>query len=201
MIFPIIFRESGKMYFLKQMIKKLFTKKFLKCGKNIRFNPFNCYIEYRKIIVGEGVFINKNVYISGTVIIGDNVLIGPSVTIIGGNGYHNFDTVGKLINQQGKGVDTLICIGADSWIAANSILLKGACIGEGSVIGAGSLVTKEMPPYCVCYGIPCKPVRFRYTDEELRKHFLKLGRCSNEAEKIIQVRKRLFENLQAEISR
>jgi acetyltransferase-like isoleucine patch superfamily enzyme len=180
------------MRILKQMIKKFYTRRLLSCGKNIRFNPFTSYLEYRNIVIGDNVFINKNAYIAGRVVIGDNVLIGPNVTIIDGSGNHNFTNVGQPINVQGRGTDVTINIGKDSWVAANVIIIKGAGIGEGSIIGAGSLVTKEMPPYCICFGAPCKPESFRYTDEELKEHFVLLNRTQVEAEEIIQKRQHMF---------
>jgi acetyltransferase-like isoleucine patch superfamily enzyme len=182
------------MRFLKQIMKRLYTRNFLECGENIRFNPFNCYIEYRSIAVGDNVFINKNAYLAGRIVIGNNVLIGPNVTIIDGSGNHNFLTVGQFINEQGRGTDSTINIGDDSWIAANVIIIKGGSVGEGSIVGAGSVVTKDMPPYSICFGSPCKPIKYRYTDEELRTHLLLLGRTIEEAEKMIQKRQRMFNN-------
>ena len=40
------------------------------------------------------------------------------------------------------------------------IIMPGVTIGEGAVIGAGSVVTKDIPPYCVAVGAPAKVIRF-----------------------------------------
>ena len=32
-------------------------------------------------------------------------------------------------------------------------------IGEGSVIGAGSVVTRDVPPYSLAVGNPCRVIR------------------------------------------
>ncbi len=61
----------------------------------------------------------------------------------------------------------------DGWIGANVTVLKGAIVSEGCVIGAGSVVTKTMPPYTICCGVPCKPVATRFSLEQLGKHFQK----------------------------
>ncbi|QAS62031.1 acyltransferase [Clostridium septicum] len=42
------------------------------------------------------------------------------------------------------------------WIGANCTILKGVTIGEGAVIGAGSVVTNDIKPYSINFGIPCK---------------------------------------------
>ncbi len=53
-------------------------------------------------------------------------------------------------------------IGSDVWIAGNVSILRGAHIGHGAVIGAGSVVTKEIPPYAVAYGVPAEVHGFRF---------------------------------------
>jgi len=44
-------------------------------------------------------------------------------------------------------------------IGAYSILLPGVTIGKGSIIGAGSVVTEDIPPYSIAYGVPAKVIR------------------------------------------
>ena len=40
-------------------------------------------------------------------------------------------------------------------------MVDGVHIGEGCVIGAGSVVTKNIPPYSIAVGNPCKVIRNR----------------------------------------
>jgi putative colanic acid biosynthesis acetyltransferase WcaF len=51
-----------------------------------------------------------------------------------------------------------IVVGERAWIAARAIVQMGITIGEGCVIGAGSVVTRDMPAWTVCAGVPCKPL-------------------------------------------
>lgn len=52
-----------------------------------------------------------------------------------------------------------IVVGAHAWIAARAVILPGVSVGEGCVIGAGSVVTRDAPPWTVCAGVPCHPIR------------------------------------------
>ena len=52
------------------------------------------------------------------------------------------------------------------WIGSNVVILPGVTIGDNSVIGAGSVVTHDVPPDTVAYGVPCRTVR-AITQEDL----------------------------------
>ena len=41
-------------------------------------------------------------------------------------------------------------------------------IGDGAIIGARSVVSKDVPPYCVAAGNPIKIIRRRFDDESIR---------------------------------
>lgn len=44
-------------------------------------------------------------------------------------------------------------------IGIGAIIMPGVTIGEGAIIGAGSVVTHDIPPYCVAVGSPAKVIR------------------------------------------
>lgn len=52
-------------------------------------------------------------------------------------------------------------IGAHAWIATEAFVHPGVTIGEGAVIGARAVVLADMPPWMVCAGHPCKPLKPR----------------------------------------
>lgn len=54
-----------------------------------------------------------------------------------------------------------IVIQAHAWVGARAFILPGVTVGEGCVIGACSVVTKAMPPWMVCAGHPCEPIKKR----------------------------------------
>jgi acetyltransferase-like isoleucine patch superfamily enzyme len=58
-------------------------------------------------------------------------------------------------------VSAPIAIGSQAWVAAGVFIAPGVTIGEGAVIGACSVVTRSMPPWMVCAGNPCRPLKPR----------------------------------------
>jgi acetyltransferase-like isoleucine patch superfamily enzyme len=43
-------------------------------------------------------------------------------------------------------------------VGSGAIILPGSKIGDHCVIGAGAVVTSDVPPYSVVYGVPAKIV-------------------------------------------
>ena len=80
-----------------------------------------------------------------------------------------FYTAGHPLDivRRNKGLEYArpITIGDNVWIGGNVAILPGVTIGEGAVIGAGSVVTKDIPPYALAYGNPCRVIR-RINQEE-----------------------------------
>lgn len=51
-------------------------------------------------------------------------------------------------------------------IGIGAIIMPGVTIGKGAVIGAGSVVTKDIPDYCVAAGVPAKVIKnFNQTEK------------------------------------
>ena len=82
----------------------------------------------------------------------------------------------RTINEKDKpkGFDKDVIVESDVWIGRNVIILAGVTIGRGCTIGAGAVVTKDMPPYTVCVGVPAKPVKFKWSLQEIMQHEEKL---------------------------
>jgi len=71
-----------------------------------------------------------------------------------------------------------ITVGASAWIAAAAFVAPGINVGEGAVVGACSVVTKDVPPWTVCAGNPCrviKPRRLEDPAENADKKDLPIG--------------------------
>lgn len=56
-------------------------------------------------------------------------------------------------------------IGADVWLGEGVMVKAGVRIGVGAVIGAGAVVTKDVAPYVIAAGNPCRTIRLRFTED------------------------------------
>ncbi len=120
------------------------------------------YVPHKsEIFIGEGSDIGDNSVISALnkIVIGKHVLTGPHVYIADHN--HKYTDVKIPIMHQGvmSSPNSMIIIGDDSWIGTNSVIVGNVRIGKHCVIGANSVVTKDIPDYCVAAGIPAKPIK------------------------------------------
>jgi acetyltransferase-like isoleucine patch superfamily enzyme len=66
----------------------------------------------------------------------------------------------KTLLEQGH-IKQPVSIGKDVWIAMGVMILPGVTIGDGVIVGAGSVVTKDLPPYTLAVGNPCKVIKQR----------------------------------------
>lgn len=54
-------------------------------------------------------------------------------------------------------------ISDDVWVSHNVTILPGCKqIGRGAILGAGAVVTKDVAPYSIVFGVPARPVRMRF---------------------------------------
>lgn len=109
----------------------------IKIGNNCNFGEFTHITAINKIIIGTGVLTGRFVTIT------DNshgecrkeeMSIPP------------FD---RIVFSKGQ-----VCIEDNVWIGDKVTILPGVHIGRGSIIGANSVVTRDVPPYCIVAGIP-----------------------------------------------
>jgi len=81
--------------------------------------------------------------------------------------YDNLQPLPKFLINRTIFSETLprTIIGADVWIGQGVMIKAGVKIGVGAVIGAGSIVTKDISPYEIAAGNPCKSIRSRFEED------------------------------------
>lgn len=55
-------------------------------------------------------------------------------------------------------------IGNDVWLGAGVVVLRGVTIGDGCIVAANAVVTRDLPPYTICGGLPARVIRSRVPD-------------------------------------
>jgi virginiamycin A acetyltransferase len=77
-----------------------------------------------------------------------------------GSGWEKFTPTIEELPFKG---DTVV--GNDVWIGQNVTVMPGVQIGDGAIIAANSVVTKNIPAYCIAGGNPCKIIKKRFSDD------------------------------------
>ncbi|MFX1300532.1 MAG: DapH/DapD/GlmU-related protein [Promethearchaeota archaeon] len=93
--------------------------------------------------VGKNVSIQTNVYIPWQTMIEDHVFLGPN-SILTNDKYvmrKDYELKGPILR---RGVS----------VGAGAVILPAIEIGSEAVIGAGAVVTKDVPPKAIVYGVP-----------------------------------------------
>lgn len=148
---------------IAELVKKLFGR-----AENAFVTPpFYCDYGFN-IEVGKNFYANFNCTILDVakVKIGDNCFMAPNVSIY---------TAGHPIHPDSRNslyeYGASVTIGDNVWIGGSTVVVPGVHIGNNVVIGAGSVVTKDIPDWCIAAGNPCRVIR--PITEEDRKYYFK----------------------------
>lgn len=115
------------------------------------------------VLLGDRVRVGIGSVIIGPVSMGSGSGLGQHVFVAGFN--HGYSDGGKNSSQQPLDIKPTV-IEEEAHIGANSVVVAGVTIGKRSQVGAGSVVTKDIPPFCVAVGNPAKVVkRFNHEKE------------------------------------
>lgn len=125
---------------------------------------YNC-----RMSIGDGTYVGRfcHFYATSKIEIGKKVLIADRVYIT--DNLHEFKNIKVPVIDQGVKQVNEVTIGNGAWIGEN-VSIIGASVGKQSVIGANSVVTKDIPDYCVAVGAPAKIIkRFSVEKDEWLK--------------------------------
>ena len=164
--------------------------------------PFTTIFNEKYIQIGENTMIGEHVALSAGMIsgqecltnpvvrIGDRCLIGRGSGIVGHLSIDIGDDVWTghhvYITDQSHGYEDVripialqtqpeksVSIGDGSWLGHGVVVLPGSKIGKNVAVGANSVVTGELPDYCVAVGSPARVIR-QYSPDSgwtAKKHF------------------------------
>lgn len=107
----------------------------------------NCVVG-PNVKIGNGVKVQNNISIYEGVELEDDVFLGPSMV------FTNVINPRSFIVRKEEFKKTLLKKGCS--VGANATIVCGITIGEYALIGAGSVVTKDVKPFEMLYGVPAK---------------------------------------------
>ena len=165
------------------------SAEFKSCGKHNYIEGFSKLIGGKHISIGSGMYIGKGIVwevynslpnIIPSLSFGDSSSFGDDghITCINkiqiGNGVRIGRKVFITDNAHGASERKLLDMPAikrplvskgpviiedNVWIGEMTCIMPGVTIGRGSIIGANSVVTHDIPEYCVAAGNPAKVIK------------------------------------------
>ena len=155
--------------------KRLRITQDVKLGKNIRMaafiNLYGCeigdetsvgtFVEIqRNASVGKRCKIQSHTFICEGVTIEDEVFIGHGVMFINDKDPSAVNEDGsKQMDDDWTCVPTIVKKRAS--IGSNATIMCGVTVGENALVGAGAMVTKDVPPGMIAFGVPAEIIRQR----------------------------------------
>lgn len=111
-----------------------------------------------ELIIEAGCILGNfnHIYATESIIIHENVLTADKVYI--SDNLHGYEDIKTPIMYQSIIQKRKVEIGKGTWIGEN-VCIIGAKIGNHCVIGANSVVTNDIPDYCVAVGAPAKVIK------------------------------------------
>jgi acetyltransferase-like isoleucine patch superfamily enzyme len=165
------------------LLKERKTRKRLRKLDKLERAPEKIRLHYPRYTVGVGTYGIPEVIEFGD----DEILrVGAYTSIAGGvrillGGEHRTDWLTTYpFPAMMSGLEDIkdyapskgdVVIGSDCWICADAIILSGVTIGHGAIVAAGAVVTRDVAPFSVVGGNPCKFIRWRF-EEEVRELLL-----------------------------
>jgi len=156
--------------------------KLNKCGREVKIYPLakivkpevieigdNCTIDdFTLIYGGQGIVIGRYVHIAsfvsiiggGELVVGDYADIACGSRILtGSDTYYGGKRMSSALSlEQRNVVRGKVIIEKDAFIGTNTVVHPNVTIGEGAIIGSNSLVLKDIEPWSINVGSPCKKI-------------------------------------------
>lgn len=107
------------------------------------------------------IYSTNSIYICRNVLIADKVYISDNI--------HDYKNTLLPIIKQPIVQKNKVIISEGAWIGEN-VCIIGASVGRNSVVGANSVVTKDVPDYCVVVGNPSRIIKkYDFTTMQWKK--------------------------------
>ncbi|MCR4825927.1 MAG: acyltransferase [Bacteroidales bacterium] len=163
-LYPFQFKHFGKKSRIDKPLR-IEGKRFIEIEDHVYVQPYTwlacqpltcCNNPTLKL--GEGTVVGNfnHIYATQSIVIENYVLTADKVYI--SDNLHGYDNPEIPILQQPIRQIGEVRIGEGSWLGEN-VCVIGASIGKHCTIGANSVVTHDIPDYCVAVGAPARVIK------------------------------------------
>lgn len=105
--------------------------------------------------IGAGTVVMQNAVIQSDAIIGRHCIINTAATVDHECVVEDFVHISPNASLCGN-----VHVGEGTQIGVGSVVVPGIKIGKWSLVCAGSVVTKDIPNYCIASGNRCKVIKY-----------------------------------------
>jgi len=158
---------------------------FKKLGKNVKIfdgakiikpevieiGDFSEIDDFTFIYGGKGIKIGRYVHVSrfvsiiggGELYLGDYTVLADGARILTGTDtYYGGSRMSTCLPLEQRNLNlSFVKIEKDAFVGTNAVVHPGITIGEGAIIGSNSLVLKDVAPWTINVGSPCKNIGTR----------------------------------------
>lgn len=175
--FPVLRSQLGSLGSRAKMRQiKIEGAKYIHIGPRVYINSHgwlaclpltgdtNC-----RLTIGEGTYVGRfcHFYATSKIEIGKKVLIADKVYL--SDNLHGYKDINIPVIDQAVEQLSPVIIKDGAWLGEN-VCVVGATVGLNSVVGANSMVTRDIPDYCVAAGAPAIIIkRFDLEKKEWRR--------------------------------
>ena len=148
---------------------KIFPSAVLACRERIEIGEHSQVDDFVFMFGGQGIKIGRYVHISsfvsiiggGYLEIGDYAALCCGVRVITGTEQKDARMSACLPESQRNVLRGRVIIGKDAFIGTNVVIHPDITIGEGAIVGSNSLVLKDVEPWTINVGSPCRKMGSR----------------------------------------
>ena len=157
------------------------------CGERALISRKSSVYQASRVTLGHDVRVDDFSILSGPVSIGNFVHVAAFCALYGGEAgievsdfcnlssrvtiyaisddYSGQSLTNPMIPAKYKHLEHgKVTVGKHVIMGSGTVVLPGVSVGEGCAIGALSLVSRDLPPWTVCAGIPARPIKARSKD-------------------------------------
>ena len=157
---------------------------FSSLGTNVRISKKASFYGLNNISIGNNVRIDDFCVLSGNILLGNNIHIAPYCGLYAGSSgiemqdysglssrctvyaesddYSGYAMTNPTVPLEYRKVTSKkVIIGKHALIGTGSTILPGVKVGEGVAVWSMTLVSRNLKPWSVYFGIPCKLIGIR----------------------------------------